>query len=168
MSHAQSADRATPRASPSDNRPHPAGSSCLPDLILHGDVRRRRGNRSIKRTPPLETFHERRCLLLADSAQYEMDADAGEQRNVFAGLAAPVDGSPDRDGYARQGDLLVTADHVDDLDAASRDGGQEDLRRRGRFTRAAVLDRPIDDEVVIERAAEHTPERRGRVRLDLV
>ncbi len=72
------------------------------------------------------------------------------------------------DLHGAQRQLLLAREDLQELDAAGRDSGEEDLAGRDRLTRAAVLHRAVDDEVLVARAAEHAPEDVRRAGVDLV
>ncbi|HET7712981.1 MAG TPA: hypothetical protein VFL80_13695 [Thermoanaerobaculia bacterium] len=74
----------------------------------------------------------------------------------------------DRDGDRRCGKLLFAGDHLNQLHAAGGNRGEEELDGGNRFAGAAVLHRPVDDEVMIARTAEDSAEDIRRSRSDCV
>ena len=133
-------------------------SDLRPERVAHLDVWRRDFHRPEDRAASLESLHERRGPRLIGPPQRAVELDGIERRDVRARLLRPIDRTVDLHGDARQRNALLARDDVHQFDAARGNAGQEHLDRRDRFAGATVLDRPVDDEVVIARGHDDAAE----------
>ena len=85
-------------------------------------------------------------------------------RTGFAGSSSPEIWT----STFSSGNVARASDDLEELDAAGRHARQEQLRRRDGLAGAAVLHRPVGDEVLLATAPVHASERVGRARLHSV
>src|SRR4051812_47757003 len=123
-------------------------NAALRDRDSNDGVCGRNCDRAVQRSPAFEPFDESGRLLAVGAQNEEVQLDAVEGRDVRLRLISAIYDPACPTGHRIDMDLLVTGDHVDELDAASCHRRKENLGRSDLFTRTPVLHGTIDDEVV--------------------
>src|SRR5262245_39360645 len=135
------------------------------DADFHFHIRRRNCDAAVERSSALEAFDEVAALRLGNAGQLKPEVNEVEDREVAAHRIRAVDGALDLDADPRRRELTLPRDHLHELDAASGDARQEKLRGRDGLAGAAVLDRAINDEMLVACVALHAPKRVRRARV---
>src|SRR5579859_94577 len=132
------------------------------------DVWGRNCDRAVEWSPALEARHQVGALFGRNAAELQVDAHRVEDVDVLPNgriwILGGLDGGVDR----AQRDIELLGEHLDELDAARRHTGQEHFGGRGSLARAAVLDRAVDNEMLIAGADQHPAERVRRSGTGLV
>jgi len=91
-----------------------------------------------------------------------------EEIEIASHRSAAIENAMRGCAHGAQWDARIARDHTEELHTTSGDAREENLRRRERLAGAPVLERTIDDEVLIARATQHSAERIRRTSFDSV
>src|SRR5262249_51368405 len=112
-------------------------------------------DRSVEGSPLLEGFDELRGLTVVYSFQREVEMHRVEESEVGSHRPRAVHGPRNLHADAPQRHGFLSCDDLQKLHTASGNSGEKELRGSHRFARTSVLDRAIDDEMVLAAAAEN-------------
>jgi hypothetical protein len=135
---------------------------------IHDNVLDRDRDRAVQWSPPLEAFHESGGLSVIGAGQSEVEPHGVQRRDIGSRLARPVRHAVNLHPHSLERSLLVASDHVHQLYTTGRNRGQKQLDGSDFLTRATVLDRAVDDEMMVAGTAEDASEDLRRARLDVV
>ena len=151
-------------------RGFPGGGGEFTSTRLHvdgnvGDRDRDRAKEGSTFLEPLDECRRRRAIGPGDG---KVQSNGVEQCHVGPCLTRTIDHAVDGDAGGTDLHVRVARDDLDQFHAAGRDRRQEEFRWRQFFAGASVLYRPVDDEMMRARIAQHAPEDIRRSRRDVV
>jgi hypothetical protein len=106
--------------------------------------------------------------ILCHSLEAESEPNAVEQGDVGADRIPGLELSFDLDVHLRERQSFLPSEHLQQLDTASRDPRKEELGRRHFLAGAAVVDRAVDDEVMLTTVTQDSTERIGGAGIDRI
>src|SRR5439155_23510083 len=112
----------------------------------------------VDRSPALEGLDQLPPLLFGDAFHAEIQAHGVEQGDIRAHRVGAVDDAADIRRDAVQRNRLRLGQHLHQFDPASRHAREEQFGGIDGLAGAAVLHRPVHNEVMIAGAAQNSPE----------